>query len=74
MHKKYRGFVKKVSTYSPSNGKFGLGQNIFLKVESPPRLVKLAESRVARWCIFKPKIPVWKKFGGPWNGKYCYIL
>jgi hypothetical protein len=22
--------------------------------------------------IFKPKIPIWVKFGGPWNGK-CYI-
>jgi hypothetical protein len=25
--------------------------------------------RVARWFIFKPKIPVWVKVGRPWNGK-----
>jgi hypothetical protein len=31
-------------------------------------------SRVARWFIFKPKIPVWVHFGGPWVGKCCYIL
>jgi hypothetical protein len=26
-------------------------------------------SWVARWYIFKPKIPVWVNFGGPRNGK-----
>jgi hypothetical protein len=26
--------------------------------------------RVARWYIFKPKIPFWVNFGGPWNGKF----
>jgi hypothetical protein len=30
--------------------------------------------RVARWCIFKPKIPIWVNFGGPWNGKVWYSL
>jgi hypothetical protein len=25
--------------------------------------------RVARWYIFKPKIPIWVNFGGPWIGK-----
>jgi hypothetical protein len=30
--------------------------------------------RVARCYIFKPKIPIWVKFGGSWNGKCCYIL
>jgi hypothetical protein len=30
--------------------------------------------RVARWYIFKPKIPTWVNFGGPWNGKGWYIL
>jgi hypothetical protein len=24
--------------------------------------------------FFKPKIPIWVKFGGPWNGKCGYIL
>jgi hypothetical protein len=23
--------------------------------------------------IFKPKIPIWVKFGGPWYGKRCNI-
>jgi hypothetical protein len=31
-------------------------------------------SRVARWFIFKPKIPFWVNFGGSWNGKCWYIL
>jgi hypothetical protein len=26
-------------------------------------------TRVARWYILKPKIPLWVNFGGPWNGK-----
>jgi hypothetical protein len=30
-------------------------------------------ARVARWYIFKPKIPIWVNFGGPWNGKGWYI-
>jgi hypothetical protein len=25
--------------------------------------------RVARWFVFKPKIPIWVNFGGPWRGK-----
>jgi hypothetical protein len=28
------------------------------------------ESRVARWFVFKPKIPLWVNFGGP----YIYVL
>jgi hypothetical protein len=24
---------------------------------------------VARWYVFKPKIPIWVNFGGPWNEK-----
>jgi hypothetical protein len=31
-------------------------------------------SRVARWFVFKPKIPILVKFGGPWNKKCSYIL
>jgi hypothetical protein len=30
-------------------------------------------SRVARWFIIKPKIPVWVFFGGPKIGKSLYI-
>jgi hypothetical protein len=29
----------------------------------------LLKTRVARWFIFKPKIPIWVSFWGPWNGK-----
>jgi hypothetical protein len=28
---------------------------------------------VARWFIFEPKIPIWVKFGGPWNGECGYM-
>jgi hypothetical protein len=31
-------------------------------------------SRVARWYILKPKIPIWVNFGGPWNGQGWDIL
>jgi hypothetical protein len=31
-------------------------------------------SRVARWFVFKPKIPIWVNFVGPWNVKCGYIL
>jgi hypothetical protein len=30
--------------------------------------------RVARWYIFKPKIPFRVNFGGPWNAKVWYNL
>jgi hypothetical protein len=29
--------------------------------------------RVARWFVFKPKIPIWVNFGGPQIGKCLYI-
>jgi hypothetical protein len=31
-------------------------------------------SRVARWFVFKPKIPIWVHFGGPQIRKGLYIL
>jgi hypothetical protein len=31
-------------------------------------------ARVARRYIFKPKIPIWVHFGGPWNVKCWYIF
>jgi hypothetical protein len=34
----------------------------------------LPTNKVARWFIFKPKIPIWVKFGGPWKGKFCHIF
>jgi hypothetical protein len=30
--------------------------------------------RVARWYIYKPKIPIWVNFCGPWNGKVWYCI
>jgi hypothetical protein len=30
--------------------------------------------RVARWFLFKPKLPIWVNFGGPQIGKCWYIL
>jgi hypothetical protein len=31
-------------------------------------------SMVAKWHIFKPKIPIRVNFGEPWNGKCWYVL
>jgi hypothetical protein len=36
-------------------------------------LKKAAGRRVARWYIFKQKIPIWAYIGGPWNGKCWYF-
>jgi hypothetical protein len=33
-----------------------------------------AESRVARWFVFKPKIQILVNFGGSWIGRWWYIL
>jgi hypothetical protein len=33
-----------------------------------------ARTRVARWFVFKPKIPISVNFGGSCFGKYWYIL
>jgi hypothetical protein len=40
----------------------------------PSESQQQSASRVARWHIFKPKIPIWVNFGGPWVGKCWYIL
>jgi hypothetical protein len=34
----------------------------------------VVDIRVARWFVFKPKIPIRVNFGGPLNGKCWYIL
>jgi hypothetical protein len=31
-------------------------------------------ARIARWHIFKPKVPIWENFVGPWEGKWWDIL
>jgi hypothetical protein len=38
------------------------------------RSIDGAPNRVARWFLFKPKIPIWVDFGGPWIEKCWYIL
>jgi hypothetical protein len=37
-------------------------------------LFAVAASRVARWQIFKQKIPIWVHFGGPCNGRCWHII
>jgi hypothetical protein len=34
----------------------------------------LIQTRVARWLVSKPKIPIWVNFVGPQNEKCWYIL
>jgi hypothetical protein len=34
----------------------------------------VAGNRVARWHVFKQKIPLWVNFGGSCNGRCCFIL
>jgi hypothetical protein len=47
----------------------------FLEIFGQPSVKEmLALLRVARWFIFRPKIPIRVNFGGPWNGKGWYIL
>jgi hypothetical protein len=43
----------------------------FSLVDLPQKSVPI---RVARWHIFRPKIPIWVNFGGPCNGRCWYIL
>jgi hypothetical protein len=45
-------------------------------VSAKPRLhFKRAHTgRVARWFVFKPKIPIWINFGGPYIGNYFYCF
>jgi hypothetical protein len=30
--------------------------------------------RVARWFLFRPKLPIWVCFGEPWSEECCYVL
>jgi hypothetical protein len=49
-----------------------LERNAFLsanKVALRAAFCPMPESRVARWYILKPQIPILVNFGGPWNGK-----
>jgi hypothetical protein len=33
-------------------------------------ITQRVDAMVARWFIFKPKIPIWENVGGPGNGKF----
>jgi hypothetical protein len=42
--------------------------HFFLQRKEKPELntcSAIERSRVARWFVFKPKIPIWVNFGGP---------
>jgi hypothetical protein len=39
-----------------------------------PPLEPLPGAGLPDGLFFKPKIPIWVHFGGPWNGKCVYIL
>jgi hypothetical protein len=59
--------------------KNGGGESAFFVAKKPWHYLpcsrqKWAQSRFARWYIFKPKIPIWINFVGPFNGKCWYIL
>jgi hypothetical protein len=42
--------------------------------KKPFLFVTLVWDRVARWHIFKPRIPIWVNFGGSYSGRCWYIL
>jgi hypothetical protein len=47
----------------------GVGDGFFLESRFSRK-----QRRVARWHIFKPKIPTWVNFGRSCNGRCWYIL
>jgi hypothetical protein len=54
------------------NGRLGKTFSLSFLSGNISRLIEAEErhaARVARWNIFKQKIPIWVNFGGSWNGK-----
>jgi hypothetical protein len=51
-----------------------LFKQTFAKLSSISLLAIPAETRVARWYVFKPKIQLWVNSGGPRNEKGWYII
>jgi hypothetical protein len=51
-------------------------QNMWaLEVTKPLDLRSVHYIRAARWfLLFRPKVPIWEYYGGPWNGKCCSIF
>jgi hypothetical protein len=41
---------------------------------APTVMSRIVSSTVARWFVFKPKLPIWVNFGGSCNGKCWAIL
>jgi hypothetical protein len=42
------------------------------KMSNEATVFDTRRTRVARWFVFKPKVPILVKFGGPWNGKMFF--
>jgi hypothetical protein len=49
------------------------GHTISGKTEMSVYQIQMS-TRVARWFVFKPKIPIWVNFGGSCYGKSWYII
>jgi hypothetical protein len=43
---------------------------LLLKFSKNCPMKTIAQRRIARWFLLRPKLPIWVYFGGPWNGKY----
>jgi hypothetical protein len=43
--------------------------DLFLALSRTKEPLSQLPTRVARWFILRPKIPLWELFGGPKNGK-----
>jgi hypothetical protein len=55
--------------------KSGRFSQTFLKRKPDSRdFILISPRRVARWYIFKPKIPLWVNYEGPWNWKKVGIF
>jgi hypothetical protein len=65
-----------VACFVGSGGQFHVDN--FWNFDKPkftlPVEVTFRPSRVARWRILKPKIPIWVNFGGSCNGRCWYII
>jgi hypothetical protein len=66
-----------ISNQPPNRRKFVKSDHPVCKAHStffPKHFANRFSGRVARWFVFKPKIPNLVIFGGPQNGNYWNIL
>jgi hypothetical protein len=49
-------------------------QRFLFKLKTNNQRSRPIDITVARWFVFKPKIPIWVNFGGYCNRKSWYIL